>query len=483
MGGGFGSKFGIGVEGALAIEMSKKVNAPVHLMLTRRDEFSLSGNRSSSWQTLKGGATKDGRFVALNAYQRRLGGIADGSQPAQPYVYNVENAYAEVVSVHTNETPSRAMRAPGHPQASFGIEMVVDELAYKIGMDPVEFRKKNLKDVTYHRQLDRGAKEIGWERRNKTPGGGPGPLKRGMGCAIGTWGGGGNKECIVTVEISRDGAVHVLSGTQDLGTGTRTFTRAIVAEELGLTMKDVVEKIGDSRHGRANGSGGSSTAASLAPSVKDAAWKARKQMAEKVAPLLKVEPDKVVFADGSVSGGGQKLSWKQACATLPASGLSARGEWVVDLAGRGTHGATFAEVEVDVETGRVKPIKMVHVQDCGLPLNRLTLESQINGGMIQSLGMALWEGNISDAELGVRLNPSFMDYKMCGTLEIPELVPLIDDEDTREGVIGIGEPSLIPAVAAVVNAVYNACGVRVKELPATPDKILMALLAQPEKKA
>jgi xanthine dehydrogenase YagR molybdenum-binding subunit len=373
------------------------------------------------------------------------------------------------------------MRAPGHPQASFAMEMLVDELAYKIGMDPLVFRKKNIKDPVWHRQLDRGAKEIGWANRNPTAGGGPGPLKRGMGCAVGVWGGGGNKECIVTVEIGRDGAVAVLSGTQDLGTGTRTFTRAIVAEEFGLTMKDVREKIGDSRNGRANGSGGSTTSASLAPAVKDAAYKARLQLAEAVAPLLKVEPAQVAFADGFVTGGAQKMTWKQACATLPAAGLSARGEWVADLAGRGTHGATFAEVEVDVETGRVKPLKMVHVQDCGLPLSRLLLESQINGGMIQSLGMALWEGNVNDAELGVRLNPSFGDYKMCGTLEIPTLVPIIDDEDTREGVIGIGEPSLIPAVAAVVNAVYNACGARIRELPATPDKVLMALLA--EKKA
>jgi xanthine dehydrogenase YagR molybdenum-binding subunit len=123
---------------------------------------------------------------------------------------------------------------------------------------------------------------------------------------------------------------------------------------------------------------------------------------------------------------------------------------------------------------------MVHVQDCGLPLSRLTLESQINGGMIQSLGMALYEGNINDAELGVRLNPSFMDYKMPGVYEIPQLVPLIDDEDTREAVVGIGEPALIPAVAAVTNAVFNACGVRIYELPATPDKILMGV-AQQEK--
>jgi xanthine dehydrogenase YagR molybdenum-binding subunit len=115
------------------------------------------------------------------------------------------------------------MRAPGHPQASFAMESLLDELAYKIGMDPVEFRKKNMPDKTYHRQIDRAAREINWSKRNPTPGGGTGPLKRGMGCAAGTWGGGGNDACQVDVSVSRDGSVVVAVGTQDLGTGTRSW--------------------------------------------------------------------------------------------------------------------------------------------------------------------------------------------------------------------------------------------------------------------
>jgi xanthine dehydrogenase YagR molybdenum-binding subunit len=477
MGGGFGAKFGFGAEGKLACALAKKSGAPVHMMLTRRDEFTLTGNRSGSWQTLKGGATRDGRLRALRAYQRRLGGLSDGSQATQPYVYTVENAYAEVVSIHTHETPSVAMRAPGNPQSCFAIEMLVDELAHKIEMDPVEFRKKNLGDPAWHRQLDRGAREIGWSRRNPVPGGNAGPLKRGMGCAVGAWPGGGRPQCIVTVEIGRDGVVHVLSGTQDLGTGTRTYVRAIVAEELGLTMSDVVEKVGDSRLGAANASGGSTTAPSLSPAVKDAAVNARRLLAEAVAPIFKVTPDDVTFAGGSVSAGSQRLAWAQACAALGPAGISARGEWKMGLSGSGTHGACFAEVEVDVETGQVRPIKMVHVQDCGLPLNRLTLVSQMNGGMLMGLGYALWETGVNDSTLGIKVNPSFQDYKFPGSLEIPELVALIDDDDPRHVVVGIGEPVLIPSTAAVINAIYNACGVRVREIPATPDKILMALAA------
>lgn len=479
MGGGFGSKFGIGIEGALACRLAKQAKAPVKLMLTRQDEFLLAGNRSGSWQKFKAGANKDGTLVAVQAIQYQLGGLGDGSQAGQPYIYRAANSYRERFAIHTNEDASRAMRAPGHPQASYAIECLMDDLAHRLNMDPLEFRKQNLRDKVYHRQLDRGAREIGWDRR-KAPGTAAGPLKRGIGCAVGTWGGGGNNQCKVDVTVARDGSVQVAVGTQDLGTGTRTYTRAIVAEELGLQQKDVVEKIGNSTYGSANASGGSTTAASLAPSVKNGAYKARIAVAEKVAPLLGgVKPEEIVFANGAVSGGGKSLTWKQACAALPSSGVTARGEWQAELSATGVHGVCFAEVEVDVETGHVRPIKMVHVQDIGLPLNRLALESQINGGMIQSLGMALWEERVMDARLGIQLNPSFSDYKLPGSAEMPELVPIIDDEDKREAVIGVGEPAVIPAVGALANAVFNACGVRVRDLPLTPDKILMALMSVP----
>ena len=477
MGGGFGSKFGIGTEGMLACRLSKQTKSPVKLMLTRYDEFVMAGNRSGSWQKLKAGVKNDGTIVALTARQYRLGGVGQGSQAGQPYIYRMGDTYREVYALHTNEDSAIAMRAPGHPQASFAIESLVDELANKIKMDPVAFRKKNLRDEVYHRQLDRGAKEIGWSRRNPVAGGNPGPLKRGMGCAIGTWGGGGNNQCKTDVTISRDGSVVVALGTQDLGTGTRTYTRAIVAEELGLGMKDVKEQIGNSKLGAANPSGGSTTAPSVAPSVKDAAIKARMLMAERVAPLLgNAKPEEILFSGGNVSAKGKSVTWKQAAASLPAAGITAHGEWRSDLQARGVHGVCFAEVEVDVETGHVKPIKMVHIQDCGLPLNRLAMESQINGGMIQSLGMALWEGRVMDAQLGMQLNPGFGDYKLPGSLEMPEMVPIVDDDDKREAVIGMSEGCIIPAVGALVNAVFNATGLRVRELPITPDKILMGLM-------
>jgi xanthine dehydrogenase YagR molybdenum-binding subunit len=479
MGGGFGSKGQLGAEGMLACKLSKQANVPVKMALPRRDEFLMTGNGSGSWQKFKAGVNKDGVIQAIAIEQYALGGIGRGSLTGQPYVYQVAEVYRKAGSILTNEDASRPLRAPGHPPACFAMESLMDEMAYKIGMDPVEFRIKNLPAGDAHiRQLERGAKEIGWEKRNPSAGGSPGILKRGYGCACGIWGGGGRPQCVVEVRIGRDGAVSVSCGSQDLGTGTRTYMVAIVAEELGLEMSDVKEHIGDTRLTAANFSGGSSTAPSLSPAVKDAAMNAKAAIAAIIAPLLGADAGDLVFADRKISASGKSLEWTQACAALPAAGISVRGEFQWGLSSIGAHGVCFAEVEVDIETGHVRVVRMLDVQDCGLPLNRLAVESQMNGGMVQGIGMALLEGRVMDANLGVMMNSSFMDYKMAGCMEIPEeMRPLIDDDDPRNRVIGVGEPPSIPPAAAIANAVFNACGVRVRELPITPDKILMGMMS------
>ncbi len=475
MGGGFGSKFGIHVSGIWGCKLSKQLGVPVKMMLTRRQEFLVAGNGPGSIHKVKAGASKDGKLVAMHAIQYGLPGIGRGNISGLPYQYHAEHVYRVQETIHTNEDSSVALRAPGHPQASFAMESLMDELAYKLGLDPVEFRKKNAQDPAWHRQLDRGAKAIGWEKRKKTSEN-TGNLRRGFGCGIGAWGGGGGPQCVVDVLINQDGSVIAAVGTQDLGTGTRTYVRAIVAEELGLNYEDVHEKIGNTKLGNANASGGSTTTASLAPAVKVAAYNARIAMAKKLAGVMGVPAEAITIADGKVTAGDKSLTWKQACAALGSGGLSARGEWQPGLSDKGAHGASFAEVEVDMETGHIRVVKMCHVQDGGLILNRLAAESQINGGMIQSMGMALFEGRVMDGDLGVMVNSSgFGDYKLPGCTEIPELIPIIDDGDTRQGVIGIAEPANIPGVGAVANAVYNACGVRVRSLPITPDKILNGL--------
>lgn len=483
MGGGFGSKFGLTLPGSCACQLSRQAKAPVKMMLTRPEEFLLAGNRNGAWFKVKIGASKDGKLIAISTTQYTLGGLGDGGLRELPYIYDVGKVYLESALLYTNQDSSVAMRGPGSPQASFAMESLMDDLAASIGMDPIAFRKKNNGDPTYARQLDLGAKTISWENRPKVPGGGPatGPyrsLKRGMGCGVAAWGGGGGPACKVTVNVQADGGVTVQCGTQDLGTGTRTYTAAIVAEEFGLPLAAVEARIGNSTFGNANPSGGSTTTASLAPAVKDAAVNAKTLLFAKVAPLLKAKPEDLIAHNGkiySTSAPDNSLSWKQACATLGAGGLSAQGEWKDGLSGGGVHGAQFAEVEVDIETGQVRVLKMVGVQDCGLPMNRAATESQLNGGMIQGMSYALLERHVVDPDIGNMLNPTLDEYKLAGCLEMPEMIPLIDDGDTRNEVVGMAEPSAIPGASAIANAVFNACGVRITELPITPDKILNGL--------
>ena len=274
---------------------------------------------------------KDGKVAALNVTQYALPGLGGGNVSPLPYQYQIPQnvVFRQGSALTTHEDGSVPLRAPGNPQASFAMESFLDELAYKIGMDPIEFRKKNLPanadGAAWVRQLDAGAKAIGWDNRNKTPGQLKGPLVRGMGCAIGAWGGGGRGGCIVTVDIGKDGSVTVSNSSQDLGTGTRTYVRAIVCEELGLDMDQAVERIGNTTYGAGVSSGGSTTAASLAPACKDAGYQARIAFAKIIAPLLDTTADGVWFDKGYVLGGGKAITWKEACNALPPTGLSVRG--------------------------------------------------------------------------------------------------------------------------------------------------------------
>ena len=481
MGGGFGSKFGLGLEGLAACLLAKETGQPVHLLYTRPAEFLAAGNRSGSVQRMRGGASSDGKLLALVAEVDKLGGIARGSFPdSRPYVYAFAAHSIRSRPVHTNTDGSRAMRAPGHPQASFGIESLVDELAYALGRDPLEVRIANLADPVYERQLRRVAREIGWDAHpNKTA---PAELADGYGVGIGfavaTWGGGGRPGNEVTVTIEPDGSVVALSGSQDLGTGTRTYLAAIVAEELGLPLEAVAARLGDSRLGSATGSGGSTTTASLAPAVLDAARNARLALAARVGPELGIAPEKLRFAGGRVSDSGdpsRSFAWKQACAALGRERVTARGSFQDALASSGVHGAQAAKVRVDTLTGRVEVLEMVGLHDCGMPLNQLALRSQIQGGMVQALSYGLLEERVIDPVLGLALNANLEDYKIAGSLEIPKMRAIVDDGDQRRAVIGMSEAAIIPGHSAIANAVYNACGARVRSLPLTADKVLAAL--------
>jgi xanthine dehydrogenase YagR molybdenum-binding subunit len=490
MGGGFGAKFGPGADGITCAQLAKKAGAPVKLMLDRMEEQLASGNRPSAIMQMKLGAKRDGKITALQLISHGTGGIAGGSDPRRPMqnVYDIPNWKLEATDVFLNTGPGAAQRAPGHPQGVFGMDSIMDMMADKLGMDPLEFRKKNDPSPIRQAEYDIGAKEIGWERRNKKAGGGPvvNGKRRGMGMASSVWyalGGPGSK---VDIDVHRDGTVEVRQGVQDIGTGTRTLVALVAAEELTLPLEMVTAKIGDSHMGAAPGSGGSTTAPSITPAVRAAAFAARNKMTELAAGLLGAPADQIELADGKFTVKGEatkSATWKQVAARITGSVLSASGErarnWDPWL--RTNAGVQFAEVEVDVETGKVRVLKMVGVHDAGRIMNRLTCDSQVIGGMIQSLGYALMENRIIDRVTGRMVNPDLEFYKIPSAEDMPELKSIMFEAyngHSSTEVIGLGEPPKVPGAAAIANAVFNALGVRVHSTPITPDKVLAALKAK-----
>ena len=477
MGGGFGSKFGPGAEGRAASELARLAGVPVKLMLNRKEEQLAVGNRPSAVMTIKMGAKKDGKITAFESQTYGTGGIGGVGNIPLPYVFEIDNYKSELKNVHINAGGSRAMRAPGHPQAEIGMDCALDALAEAVGMDPLAFRKANGSSANDIRlkQYDIGAKAIGWDRRNKVAGSAKGPVKRGLGMGCGMWGGGGNKRSYVEVQIHSDGTVDAKCAVQDIGTGSRTILAMTVAEELGLTLDQVTPHVGDTTFPPGTGSGGSNTTPSMVPAAKTAARKAKGELLALVAPLLGVEASTLETRQGQihVKGNGKSMGWTEATAQL-ASDIVVTANRDDGYHSSGSAGVHFAEVEVDVETGRIQPIKIVAVNDCGLVVNKLLAESQVNGGVIGGLSYALLEDRLLDRQTGVMVNPNMEAYKVAGAMEMPEIVPILMDMPER-GVIGLGEPATIPTAGALANAVYNAIGVWVTDFPMTPDKVLNAL--------
>lgn len=477
MGGGFGSKFDARIEGITAARLAKMTGAPVKMILSRYEEQIATGNGPDAHARVKAAASRDGKVVAMEIDCWGTPGADGGWGIPMPYIYRVPNYRVRQEAVVTNTGYSCAMRAPGHPQACFIMESAMDELAYQIGLDPLEFRRRNDPNPVRQKEYEIGAQLIGWDRRNPKPGAETGRFKRGMGLAATTWGGGGGGGSRPVVQISPRGEVRVLLGTQDIGTGTRTYVAAIVAEELGIPLERVEARIGDTRYGYSGASGGSTTTASVAPAVKMAAVEAKTQLLAAVASSWKVPIETLKAENGHIflqDNPNKRLRFEQACRLLGKEGLSVHGEWNPHLQASGVAGCQFAEVEVDTWTGKVRVLKVVAIQDCGYVLNRLAVESQIIGGVIQGLAFALLENRMMDENTGRMLNPNLEGYKLPAILEIPEIIPVIYDNPTGR-ISGMGEPPVIPTAAAIANAVYHATGVRVRHLPITPARMLAAM--------
>jgi len=363
------------------------------------------------------------------------------------------------------------------------MESAMDDLADKLGIDPLEMRLKNLpeKDFRtkiYNEQVPIGAKLIGWENRLPRGKNGKGVIRRGYGMALHQWGGGGTNDKQVTCTISPDGSVEVKSATQDIGTGARTILAIIAAEMLGLEVTDIKSNIGNSTFPPGQPSGGSTTTPSMAPPCYNAVTKARDEFLGKVAKAINEDAADLELKEGKVFVKGQPgMAWKDACRKIGMMPVSVTAGPAEGLASGGVGGCQFVDASVDMETGVVKINKIVAVQDSGLILDMLTWKSQVYGGVIGGLNYGLFEERVMDPGSGVMLNPDMELYKLAGISDIPEII--VHPHDTPEmrarGVIGIGEPPTISTAAAIGNAVTNAIGVRVNKFPMSPMNVLNAL--------
>jgi xanthine dehydrogenase YagR molybdenum-binding subunit len=462
MGGGFGAKFNAGHWSVLAARLARDAGAPVKLMLTRHEEHLCTGNRPDSVQLLRLGARRDGTLLALHLTSYGTPGVGTGAGTAGPAhsLYRVKAARFEEADVFTNTGAAAPFRAPGHPQGCFALEQSIDELAERLGMDPIALRKKNLKNPVQIAQLDAVSRMDVWRRKNRKPGEGRGPKKRGVGLACGLWYKIVNPSTQIQIDAHRDGRVEVLSGAQDIGTGTRTIMAMVAAEELGLPVESITVRIGDTRWPIGPGSGGSCTTPSIAPAVRTAAV----QLKRKLLDL----------------NGGRTLDWKQACARIGGDKLSVLADRAPEYEAyqEQVGGVQLAEVEVDVETGAVRVLKVTAIQDCGRVLDPLLAESQVNGGIIQGVSYALLENRQMDRSTGRMVNADLEQYKIATANDCPEIeVHLFEVWNAGNGaaVTGLGEPPTVPTAAAIANAVYNATGARMRELPMTPDRVLAAL--------
>lgn len=477
VGGGFGSKFGCDNEGILAARLSKKYGRPCRVICNRKEEQLDTGNRPGSIQHMKIGVSHDGKIHGGKiATWGSVGPDGGGGGVRNPSRYNFGTIAKVRENVNLDGGYPRAMRAPGHPQAMFAVEMMMDHIAAQIDMDPLEFRLLNETSDVRREMLKVGAEHIGWSQRqlNNTS---PGPIKRGFGIGVGDWGNRGGRATI-GVNVYRNGTIEILSGAQDVGTGYRTMIGDVVRTHLGLPRELLVVKVGRGDLPPGPASGGSVTSRFTAPKAFVAAEMARNGVFKLVAEQWGLENTlDLKLENGVIRGDGQSIEWRKACQLMSDDHLS----FLTDEDGdfwkkpTGSEAVQFAEVGVDVETGVIRVKRFVALQNVGLPVNRHTIENQICGAVIQGLSFCLLENRILNNQTGTMVNANMDMYKIAGPLDVPEIVPIIWQEDRDVGVNSLGEPPVVPVAGAIATAVANAIGVQVRSMPLTPDKVLAAI--------
>ena len=460
-GGGFGAKFGAGNYSVIAMHLSRKAKRPVRLFLDRRAEHLAVGNRPSSIQRLRLGASKDGELQAIELKALGSAGCAAGAGCAGPAknLYPAKAARTEESDVFLHTGPSAAFRAPGHPQGAFALEQAMDELAEKLGIDPIALRDQNDAHPARREERRIGREKFGWaEARAKKP---QGNLRRGVGFAQGLWYNfdGPSSTSTAEVIVHDDGSIECRSAVVDIGGGIRTACAQVVAEVLGVRPQDVMVHIGDSRLPEGPACGGSMATQMVTPAVRLAAERAKADL--QGADVRR--PGRT--ARGFASRARDYAGWQDDDKFTATIG-----------------GAQFVEVEVDTETGIVRVLRALAVHDCGRPVNRLGVESQINGGVIQGVSYALHERRVIDPGTGKMMNADLEHYRIAGAKDAPRIEAIVLDHfrgRSNTDVSGIGEPATVPTCAAVANAVAHAISARVRSLPITPARVLAALKGVP----
>ena len=491
IGGGFGGKTTIYLE-PLSVLLSKKTGAPVKLVMSRSEVLRASGPTSGSKIKVKMGATKDGKLVAAEIWMAYEAGAYPGSPVGAGAMciitpYTIENFLIDAYDVVVNRPKTAAYRAPGATNAAFASETIIDELAEKCGIDPLDFRIKNGVKEGEAQVVGPPFKRIGFIQTCEAIKNSPHYKSkltgkfRGRGVASGFWFNAGMQSS-ATVNIHADGTASVVTGSPDIG-GSRASMAMITAEVLGLAVTDVRPITADTDSiGHTDVTGGSRVTFATGMAVYEAAKDAERQLIERAAKVWEKKPEEVEFRDGMLHAKGNgvpPMSIKQLAPRFSRTGGPITGRASVNARGVGPGFATtLVDVEVDPDTGKVHLLRVTVAQDAGKAIHPSYVEGQMQGGTVQGLGWVLNEEYFYD-DKGTLRNSGFLDYRMPTCLDLPMIETCIVEEANPGhplGVRGVGEVSIVPPVAAVANAIFHAVGVRMTETPMSPPKLLKAML-------
>jgi xanthine dehydrogenase YagR molybdenum-binding subunit len=502
-GGGFGCKGNVWSHVALAAAAAREVRRPVRLTTTRKQMFANMGHRAETEQRVTLGAKRDGKLTVI--IHEGLSHTSTFDEFVEPFtkptnmMYACDNLKASQRLVELNVGTPTYMRAPGESSGMFALESALDELAYKLNIDPIQLRLINHADTDpdtkfpWSTKLLKesyriGAERFGWSRRKPTPASmRDGRYLVGMGMATAVYPV-NHFPSSARVRILQDGSAIAESSTHDLGTGAYTILTQIAAETLGLPVERVKVEIGDTNLPKAMVSGGSSTTMSVGTSIQGAGQAAITKLkelarADSSSPLYGANADQIVVKTGMLSHATDASKSETYAAILSRAGLKEiEGKYDTEFNDREkTHsshsfGAHFAEVRVDPDFGEARVTRFAGVFDIGRVMNMKTAESQMRGGIVMGIGMALMEETVMDENIGIFVNRDLAEYHVPVNADVPPMdIVLLDNFDKYAspiGAKGAGEIGIVGAAAAIANAVYHATGVRVRDLPITPDKLL-----------